>query len=64
MKIGVEKRFGVWGVSIVQGRLQFHIPHENTKAYAEWMAKMFRIALRNHDAEVIEKYSRKRKEMA
>ena len=48
MIVTVEKHFGNWAVSIVQGHQGFHLNSiEGTpKAEAEWMAKMFRKALK------------------
>ena len=53
MEVTVEKHFGEWSVSIVQGHQAFHLPHGNTKADAEWMARMFCIALENHNKEFL-----------
>ena len=51
MKVSVEKHLGEWAVRIVQGNQRFHLRLGMTKADAQWMAKMFRIALHNHDKE-------------
>ena len=51
MKVSVEKHFGEWSVSLVQGHQGFYIARGGTKAETLWMARMFRIALANHDEE-------------
>ena len=58
MVVTVEKHFGNWAVSIVQGHQGFHLNSiEGTpKAEAEWMAKMFRKALKAHDKALLKKY--------
>ena len=58
MIVTVEKHFGNWAVSIVQGHQGFHLNSiEGTpKAEAECMAKMFKIALKNHNKELLKKY--------
>jgi hypothetical protein len=62
MIIKVEKRFGSWGVSLIEGSQGFHLqPGSMTKTYAVWMAKMFRHAMANHNAKVIENFKTKRR---
>lgn len=60
MKIKVVKNWGEWSVQITQGCQTFHADfygdRETTQEEAQYMARMFRTALKNHDAEVIEKY--------
>ena len=58
MIVTVEKHFGNWAVSIVQGHQGFHLNSIEgaSKAEAEWMAKMFRKALKTHDKELLKKY--------
>jgi hypothetical protein len=55
MKVTIEKLFGEWSVALTQGHQGFHIVHGGAEAEAEWMASMFRIALQNHDTEIIER---------
>jgi hypothetical protein len=55
MKVTAEKSFGKWSVSITQGHQVFHLFHGGTESEARWMASMFRIALQNHDTEIIER---------
>ena len=43
-------------ITLTQGNQQFRLDYEGSLAECRWYAKMFRIALANHDAEVIEKY--------
>ena len=51
MVVTVEKHFGNWAVSIVQGHQGFHLNSIEgaSKAEAEWMVKMFRKALKAHN---------------
>ena len=58
MIVTVEKHFGNWAVSIVRGHQGFHLNSIEgaSKAEAEWMAKMFKIALKNHNKELLKKY--------
>jgi hypothetical protein len=50
MKITVEKYFGEWNATATQGCQKFHIGYgSDDKQDAEFMAKMFRIALKRHD---------------
>jgi hypothetical protein len=52
MKIKVVKDFGEWSVEIKQGHQAFRLGiGDEDKAGAEWFAKMFRKALKNHDEE-------------
>lgn len=51
MKVAVEKWFGTWRATVVQGCQKFTIGYEGNKREAEFMARMFRIALKNHDKE-------------
>jgi vacuolar-type H+-ATPase subunit B/Vma2 len=55
MKIKVEVNWREYATFVSQGQQRFTI-QEGTKADCQWMAMMFRKALKNHDAEVIEKY--------
>ena len=54
MKITIEKRLGkLWAIVLTQGHQSFDMDYEATNRIdAEWFARMFRIALANHDAEV------------
>jgi hypothetical protein len=58
MIVTVEKHFGNWAVSIVQGHQGFHLNSIEgaSKPEAEWMAKMFRKALKAHDKALLKKY--------
>ena len=58
MIVTVEKHLGNWAVSIVQGHQGFHLNSivGTPKAEAEWMAKMFRKALKAHDIATITKF--------
>lgn len=40
-----------WTVRIVQGYQSFHLNYLGTKTEARWMARMFRVALANHDSQ-------------
>jgi len=51
MKVSVKRHLGEWAVRIVQGNQRFHLRLGMTKADAQCMAKVFRIALHNHDKE-------------
>lgn len=55
MKIKVEKNWRDYETHVCQGGQIFTI-HEGLKSDCLWFANMFRKALKNHDAEVIEKY--------
>jgi hypothetical protein len=51
MKITVEKHWGsTWSVVLNQGCQTFYMDKESRQE-ARWYAKMFRIALNNHDIE-------------
>lgn len=63
MEVTVEKHFGKWGIAIVQGYQRFHLPHGNTKADAEWMARVFRIAIENHNKEFLKEFLLAKEEM-
>ena len=63
MKITIEKRFGNRrAIVLTQGHQRFDLDDYEAanKREAEWFAKMFRIALANHDAEVAEKRTSKK----
>ena len=62
MKITIEKRLGkLWAIVLTQGHQSFDMDYEATNRIdAEWFARMFRIALANHDAEVAEKRTSKK----
>ena len=49
----------VYEVELTQGPQSFKLEYMGTKADAEWMAKMFRRALRNHDKEKANAKSRR-----
>jgi hypothetical protein len=61
MIVKVEKRFGSWCVSLTEGNQGFHLqPGDASKTEAVWMAKMFRHAMANHNAKVIENFKRRK----
>ena len=57
MKVIVESSWGAFVTVICQGTQRFTL-NRGTEEDCTWMAKMFRKALKNHDAKVIEKYSK------
>ncbi len=55
MKVTVKKNWGAYATFVSQGYQRFTL-HEGPKSECLWYARMFRKALKAHDAEVIEKY--------
>jgi hypothetical protein len=51
MKVKIEKHWGHNAVSLTQGNQQFFLDYAGSIAECRWYARMFRIALKNHDAE-------------
>lgn len=54
MKVTIGKRFSLprmFTVILIQGNQRFSLNFQGPKDEAEWMAKMFRKAIRNHDKE-------------
>lgn len=52
MKVIVESSWGAFVTLIYQGTQRFTL-HRGTKEECTWMARVFRKALKNHDAEQI-----------
>ena len=59
MKVDIVGGDRWWYVRLTQGVQSFRLDYMGTKADAEWMAKMFRRALRNHNKEKANAKSRR-----
>ena len=56
MKVTVKENWrGDYTVELKQGHQSFRLDYEGSRKKAEWYARMFRIALRRHNAEKAKK---------
>ncbi len=55
MKVTVENSWRGPTIKLTQGHQSFNLDYSGTLEDCRWYAKMFRIALKNHDAERVAK---------